>query len=84
MPSSKSLTSSRSDYGRAVAHCVKNEDYEALLLDLLATVHRDGGQYTTLTGLCVSFLDAKAEVEDLYRRNASLEVRLDKALSKRR
>ena len=58
MQSSKSSTSideARREYivGRVNAH-----DYLTLLMDLLAIIHRDGGQYTAIAGLAVSIEDA--------------------------
>ena len=58
MQSSKSSTSideARRAYiiGRVNAH-----DYLTLLRDLLAIIHRDGGQYTAIAGLAVSVEDA--------------------------
>lgn len=44
-----------------------NEPHEAMLLELLAVIHRDGGQYTKLAGLQASYTDAKAKVEALLR-----------------
>lgn len=44
-----------------------NEPHEAMLLELLAIIHRDGGQYTKIVGLEGSYKDAKAKVEALLR-----------------
>src|ERR1044071_4324530 len=57
MPSSKSSTSSEKENElrkAAYKQWAEEKNYEALLTDLLAEVHRDGGQYTTLTGYAES------------------------------
>lgn len=48
------------------------EDYRSLLNEVLAVLHRDGGQYTELAGYAVSvcdgiqnYFDLRKEVEDL-------------------
>ena len=53
-------------------------DYKAWLDDLLAVIHRDGGQYTTLVGYRVSLEDAQSlfyamriELRRLKGRNGS-------------
>jgi hypothetical protein len=53
-----------------------NDDYEALLLELLAVIHRDGGHYTTLAGLMTSLETAHYTVNELYRKNAALTARI--------
>jgi hypothetical protein len=64
MPTSKSSTSSE-------------PDYKKMLDELLAVVHRDGGQYTILAGYDVSSSDACRMVAELYRRYRSLAARVD-------
>jgi len=39
-------------------------NYEGMLKELLSLIHRDGGQFTTLAGLEVSFEEAKQIVFD--------------------
>lgn len=63
MPTSKSSTSS-------------DLDYEALLLELLAEIHRDGGQFTKLAGFMTSLETAHRQVRELYRKNAALTARI--------
>lgn len=50
--------------------------YKALLLELLAVIHRDGGQYTTLAGLMTSLQTAHNSVNELRRKNAALTARI--------
>ncbi len=58
MPTSKSSTSSRM-FQRAVFEKKAAEgDHLFLLKELLAVIHRDGGQYTELAGLALSVEDA--------------------------
>lgn len=52
-PTSKSSTSS-------------DVDYKALLEELLAAIHRDGGQFTKLAGLMTSLQEAHKKVESTY------------------
>jgi hypothetical protein len=51
-------------------------DYKALLDELLAIIHRDGGQYTILTGYDVSLCDAKYIVEDTRKKLRHITERL--------
>jgi hypothetical protein len=55
-------------------------DYKALLDELLAVIHRDGGQYTVLTGYAVSFNDAKYIVEDTRKKLLHLKERVRQLL----
>jgi hypothetical protein len=65
MPNSKSLTSNDESYRRLIYSLAENADYRALLIELLAVIHRDGGQYTQLTGLAVSVEDAITRIHDM-------------------
>lgn len=86
MPSSGSSTSSKRDVSRymddllraTVDGWCRDHNYQALLYELLAYVHRDGGQYTALAGLPTSFVDALRMVEALHKDNAALKARLEK------
>lgn len=71
MPSTPSLKSSTSSEPVLPA-----EDWKKLLYDLLATIHRDGGQYTHLAGFAVSYTDAEAKVRELYQERASMKRKL--------
>jgi len=62
MPTSKSSTSS--------------EDYKAMLDELLAVIHRDGGQYTVLAGYAVSVEDAKKLHLEMRRQRNALQERI--------
>lgn len=57
MPTMKSSTLSE-DYRSLLKEKAAEGDYLFLLKELLAVIHRDGGQYTLLTGLTTSFEDA--------------------------
>ena len=75
MPSSKSSTSSEKENElrkAAYKRWAEEKNYEALLTDLLAEVHRDGGQYTTLTGYAVSSYDAIEKLRSMRRKLTSL------------
>ncbi len=79
MPSSQSSTSSSGSFAeKVIENWVSNECYEDLLINLLAFIHRDGGQYTELAGLAVSYTDAWRIVDALYKDNAALKARLKK------
>lgn len=71
-PSSKSSTSSDELRSRYIADCLARGDHKALLLDLLAIIHRDGGHYTELVGLQASIEDAEKKVPLAYRKIASM------------
>ena len=77
MPTSKSSTSSS-----IIQQLAKVGDHSTLLVELLATVHRDGGQYTTLVGLACSVEDAIEKVFELYRVNAALNYRIKQLVNK--
>ncbi len=47
-----------------------------LLYELLAVIHRDGGQYTILTGVAISTIDAIYAVEDTRRKYFALSERI--------
>lgn len=51
----------------------ESSNLEALLLDLLAVVHRDGGQYTGAHGIEQSCVDARQAVVNAYSRVTDLE-----------
>lgn len=76
MPTSKSSTSSDGVRCRHFHELAANEDYRALLCELLARIHRDGGQYTQLAGFAVSFEDADLKVAELHNELAELRYRL--------
>jgi len=57
-PTSKSSTSIDGNYQKLIQQLVASEDWRALLIELLAVAHRDGGQYTQLAGVAVSMEDA--------------------------
>ncbi len=57
-PTSKSSTSIDGNYQKLIQQLVAAEDWRALLIELLAVAHRDGGQYTQLAGVAVSMEDA--------------------------
>ena len=61
-----------------VAYNVDRFDYRALLITLLAVVHRDSGQYTELAGWTCSVVDALRIVDALHKDNAALKARLDR------
>lgn len=83
MPTSKSSTSSEPCDGRGEA-CIGCADcngrgasiYKAMLDDLLSTIHRDGGQYTVLTGYAVSVEDAKKLHLEMRRQRNALQERI--------
>lgn len=73
MPNSKSSTSNETESQlRRVLfkRYVDTEDYKALLAAVLAEIHRDGGQYTILSGFDVSAAQA-VETVRLTRRKLS-------------
>lgn len=47
-------------------------DYRLMLEELLAEIHRDGGQYTKLVGLKASLEDAHKKVRDNRRKLSSM------------
>lgn len=66
------------DYKRLIDDLVEEGNYEALLKELLAVVHRDGGHYTILCGLSVSVLDGIVAVQDLIYKNREMKDALDR------
>jgi hypothetical protein len=50
-------------------------DYKAWLDDLLAVIHRDGGQYTILTGYLISLKDAHSKIFALRTELLNLKGR---------
>jgi len=58
MQTSKSSISIDARYHKLIHQLVEAQDYRALLIEVLAAVHRDGGQYTQLAGLSASVEDA--------------------------
>ena len=75
-PTSKLSTLSKEELAKAelnrVAKLVTDADYRSLLIELLAVIHRDGGQYTNLAGLAVSFVDAEAKVINDRKKLSSM------------
>ncbi len=65
MPTSKSLISNNPLRRVLIESCVEGGDYKQLLIELLAVVHRDGGQYTQLAGFATSVEDAIMRVEEM-------------------
>jgi hypothetical protein len=57
------------DYKDLIDMLVEDKNYEDLLKELLAVVHRDGGQYYTLCGPSVAVLDGIIAVQDLFYHN---------------
>jgi hypothetical protein len=75
MPITKSLTST-DNIRRVLYTCmVEDGDYKALLNELLAVIHRDGGQYTDLAGFAVSVEDAVTNVVTTRRLLAEHQQR---------
>lgn len=66
------------DYKRLIDDLVEEGNYEALLKELLAVVHRDGGQYYTLCGPSVAVLDGIINVQDLFYKNREMKDALDR------
>lgn len=58
-------------------------DHLSLLRDILAIIHRDGGQYTELAGLDYSVIDAIEVIYDLRSANSTLRDQLKQSRSKR-
>lgn len=77
MPTLKSSTLSR-----LIHELAEDGDYRALLVELLSTIHRDGGQYTQLAGIAVSAEDAIEKVVESYRLNAALNYRIKQLVNK--
>lgn len=72
MPTLKSSTSIDELFAEALREKAAEGDYEFLLHHLLAVIHQDGGQYTTLAGYAVSIEDAITRVRDLRSEVANL------------
>jgi hypothetical protein len=60
------------DYKDLIDMLVEDKNYEALLREVLAVVHRDGGHYTILCGLSASVLDAIVHVQDIRYHNREM------------
>lgn len=82
MPNSRSSTSNRDAFAeqrrQLILQRAAEGDHKALLFDLLAIIHRDGGHYTELAGTAVSVQDAEKLIVALYHDNAALKARLKK------
>jgi hypothetical protein len=63
------------------AELLRLKRVEKMLNELLAVIHRDGGQYTTLAGLATSLETASYTVTELYRKNAALRARVGRLVS---
>lgn len=73
MPSLKSSTLMDESYRSLLQEKAAEGDHLFLLQELLAVIHRDGGQYTLLTGLPTSVEDAMKVVIDLRTELRSLK-----------
>lgn len=73
MPTTKSSTSNEDRERLAV---YSEMDEKALLGELLAVLHRDGGQYMALAGPAVATLDAIKVYYDLRSEVAELRFKL--------
>lgn len=51
---------------------LSNDDYKFLLEELLAEIHRDGGQFTKLAGLMVSLEEAHKKIVAMRKKITSL------------
>lgn len=64
---------------RACKQWEKQDDHKLLLDQLLAVLHRDGGQYTALAGYAVAVIDAMNNYynlrEEVERLRHQLKVR---------
>jgi FPC/CPF motif-containing protein YcgG len=58
MPTSKSSTWIDERYRQLIRQLTDAEDYRSLLVEVLAAIHRDGGQYTQFVGIVTSVEDA--------------------------
>lgn len=79
MPTSKSSTSNRDAFAYSddalraqIDQWARDENYKELLTELLCRIHRDGGQFTTLSGYSVSTLEAINQVTNMRRKLTSL------------
>lgn len=81
MPTSKSSTSNEETTRPIRAHYLSwavQDDYKAMLDELLSVVHMDGGQYTTLAGYAVSLEDAVTRVTTVRRELSRLQMKMKK------
>jgi hypothetical protein len=83
MPTSKSSTSSElkplaltEDRSTEQLEADGDIDYKTMLDELLAVIHRDGGQYTILAGYEVSVHDAKYHISENHRKIRALSDRI--------
>jgi hypothetical protein len=60
------------DYKDLIDMLVEDKNYEALLKELLAVVHRDNGQYYLLAGPSVAVIDGILNVQDLLYKNREM------------
>jgi hypothetical protein len=60
------------DYKDLIDMLVEDKNYEALLREVLAVVHRDNGQYTILAGISCSVIDGIINVQDLLYKNREM------------
>lgn len=65
MPTTKLSTSINPLHKLLLETMVSEGDYKALLNELLAVIHRDGGQYTELAGFAVSVEEAIVRVTEM-------------------
>jgi hypothetical protein len=78
MPNSKPSTSTDDIYHDFLEQLVKTEDYKAILNELLAVIHRDGGHYTLLAGFVASVEDAMHIVQELRADNRWLSATISR------
>jgi hypothetical protein len=60
------------DYHDLIEMLAEDKNYEALLREILAVVHRDSGQYTILAGIPCSVIDGIINVQDLLYKNREM------------
>jgi hypothetical protein len=65
------------DYDNYVEKLSDAKDYEQLLGELLAVIHRDGGHYIEEHGLTKAFLDAKSKYINMFAEREDLKNELD-------
>ena len=73
MPTLKYSTSIDEGFKRVASMKAVDQDYKWLLDQLLALIHRDGGQYTTLVGYADSVNDA---IDKVVSTRKELSMRL--------
>ena len=84
MPTSKSSISSERKLRRQHLQRLADDlNYKALLGELLAVLHRDGSQYTTLAGYVASIEDAEHNYYDLRRKYDAVCFRLKQLVPER-